>query len=193
MDFSTLNLNYFDVIIASIILILGLKGFINGVIKEFFGLLGLIGGVYIASRMADQAAIFIDANFFQMENMAALRLIGFLVILASLWLISVAIGGLFSKLTYASGLGFINRLLGFILGGGKYFLIFALIITALSNVTLVKDNLEKHVKSSILYPYLKESGAFLINIDLTTFNTDLNSTLAKPTVISQETNQTDVK
>ncbi len=193
MDFSTLNLNYFDVIIASIILILGLKGFINGVIKEFFGLLGLIGGVYIASRMADQAAIFIDANFFQMENMAALKLIGFLAILASLWLISIAIGGLFSKLTYASGLGFMNRLLGFVVGGGKYFLIFALIITALSNVTLVKDNLEKYVKDSILYPYLRESGAFLINIDLTTFNADFNSTLAQPTVISQETNQTDVK
>ncbi len=193
MDFSTLNLNYFDVIIASIIFILGLKGFINGVIKEFFGLLGLIGGVYIASRMADKAAVFIDANFFQMENIAALRLIGFIAILGSLWLISVAIGGLFSKLTYASGLGFINRLLGFLVGGGKYFLIFALIVTALSNVTLVKDNLEKHVKDSILYPYLKQSGAFLINIDLNTFNADLNSTVAPTTVLLQDTNQTNLK
>jgi len=193
MDFSTLNLNYFDVIIASIIFILGLKGFINGVIKEFFGLLGLIGGVYIASRMADQAATFIDANFFQMENMAALKLIAFLAILASTWLISIAIGGLFSKLTHASGLGFMNRLLGFVVGGGKYFLIFALIITALSNVKLVTDNLDKHVQGSILYPYLKESGAFLINIDLNTFQSDLNSTLLSSALTSQDTNQTDAK
>lgn len=185
MDISNLDLNYFDVIIASIIFILGLKGFINGVIKEFFGLLGLIGGVYIASRMSDEAALFIKANFFQMENVAALKLIGFIAILASLWLISIAIGGLFSKLTYASGLGFINRLLGFIVGGGKYFLIFALIITALSNITLVRDNLEKYVDDSILYPYLKESGSFLINIDINTINSDLNNTLS-------DTNQTQI-
>ncbi len=178
VEIGTLNLNYFDIIIASIILILGLKGFINGVVKEFFGLMGLIGGVYIASRMADDAALFIEANFFSMENEAGLRLIGFLAILASLWLISIAIGGVFSKLTYASGLGFANRLFGFILGGGKYFLIFALIITAFSNVKLAKDNLEKFVDNSILYPYLKASGSFLINVDIDDVNRtiDINST-----------------
>jgi membrane protein required for colicin V production len=177
VDMSTLNLNYFDVIIASIIFILGLKGFINGVIKEFFGLMGLIGGVYIASRMADDAAVFIEVNFFSMENEAGLRLIGFLAILASLWLISIAIGGVFSKLTYASGLGFANRLFGFILGGGKYFLIFALIVTAFSNVKLVKDNLEKYVDDSILYPYLKASGSFLINIDIDNLKSDINKSI----------------
>lgn len=166
MDFSNLNLNYFDVIIASVIFILGLKGFINGALKEFFGLLGIIGGVYVASRMADDAAIFISTNFFETDNIAALKLIGFVAILASFWIVSIIIGGVFSKLADISGLGFINRILGFILGGGKYFLIFALITTALSNVELIQENLGKHLESSILYPYLKESGSFLINIDL---------------------------
>ncbi len=197
MDMSTLNFNYFDVIIASIVVILGIKGMMNGFVKELFGLLGLVGGVYIASRTANTAADFVDKNFYHTDNATLLQLIGFVAVLAIVWIGAVALGSLFSSLTQASGLGFINRLLGFIIGGGKYFLIFALIVTALSNVTLVKDNLEKYVSNSLLYPYLKEAGSFLINIDTKNFQfNDSNSTAVSPitsvpsisTLVVQENN-----
>jgi len=164
-NLSLMDFNYFDIIIASIVLLLGIKGFMHGFIKEVFGLVGLIGGVYFASRLSQKAADFIDQNFLHLENVALLKLIGFLAILILVWISATILGSIFSKLTSASGLGFINRLLGFVAGGGKYFLIFALIVTALSNVSLVKDNLEKHVETSILYPYLKDTGAYLINLD----------------------------
>ena len=165
MDMSTFDFNYFDAVISAIVVILGIKGMMNGFAKEFFGLLGLVGGVYIASRTAVAAGQFIDKNFYHMENAAALQLIGFVAVLAIVWIGAVAIGSLFSTLTQASGLGPINRLLGFIVGGGKYFLIFALIVTALSNVTLIKENLSKYVNDSILYPYLVKTGSYLINLD----------------------------
>jgi len=164
-NFSMIDFNYFDVVIAAIVLLLGIKGFMHGFIKEIFGLVGLIGGVYFASRLAGTAADFIDKNLLHLENVALLKLIGFLAILIIIWLGATILGSIFSKLTSASGLGFLNRLFGFIAGGGKYFLIFALIVTALSNVSLVKDNLEKHVQDSILYPYLKKAGSYLINLD----------------------------
>jgi membrane protein required for colicin V production len=193
-NFSMMDFNYFDVTIASIILILGIKGFMQGFIKEAFGLLGLVAGVYFASRFADTAAAFIDTNFLHLENTSLLKLIGFLVILTIIWLGATIVGAIFSKLTSDSGLGFINRLLGFIVGGGKYFLIFALIITALSNVTLVKDNLEKYVKDSVLYPYLKESGAYLINLDPATLGfsmtEELKETQTETNSTTPETNTT---
>jgi len=164
-SFSMMDFNYFDVTIAAIVLILGIKGFMQGFIKEVFGLLGLVGGVYFASRLSDKAATFIDTNFLHLENASLLQLIGFLAILIVIWFSATILGSIFSKLTSESGLGFLNRLFGFIAGGGKYFLIFALIVTALSNVTLVKDNLEKYVNDSVLYPYLKEAGSYLINLD----------------------------
>jgi len=164
-NFSMIDFNYFDITIGAIVLILGIKGFMNGFIKEVFGLVGLIGGVYFASRFAQTAATFIDTNFLHLENAALLKLLGFLAILIIVWLSATILGSIFSKLTSVSGLGFVNRLFGFIAGGGKYFLIFALIVTALSNVTLVKDNLEKYVKDSVLYPYLKEAGSSIINLD----------------------------
>ena len=178
---STLNLNYFDIIIAILVLFLGIKGFIQGFLKEVFGLIGLIAGVYFASRYADKAASFIDLNLLHLENTALLKLIGFLVILILIWLISNIIGAIFSKLAYVSGLGFINRVLGFVAGGGKYFLIFALIITALSNISLVKDNMKKHLDTSIIYPYLVSLGSYLINIDPNTI---------QETIIKKDTNNT---
>ena len=183
MDISTLDFNYFDAVIASIVVILGIKGMMNGFVKEFFGLIGLVGGVYIAARVADTAGAFIDKNLYHMENSTALQLIGFIAILALVWIIAVAIGSLFSSLTQASGLGPINRLLGFIIGGGKYFLIFALIVTALSNVTLVKDNLQKYVKDSALYPYLVETGSFLINLDPKDFQLIESNATAAPAAV----------
>ncbi len=182
MDFSMMDFNYFDVTISAIILILGIKGFMQGFIKEVFGLAGLVGGVYFASRLSDKAATFIEANFFQLENTSLLKLIGFLAILIIIWLGATILGSLFSKLTSESGLGFLNRLFGFIAGGGKYFLIFALIVTALANVKLVKDNLETYVSDSVLYPFLLEAGSYLIKID----TSDIGITTSDATQVVKE-------
>ncbi|HHO65176.1 MAG TPA: CvpA family protein [Epsilonproteobacteria bacterium] len=175
-NFSMVNFNYFDVTIGAIVLILGIKGFMNGFIKEVFGLAGLVGGVYFASRLSSDAATFIDSTFIHIENTALLKLLGFLAILIIIWLGATILGSIFSKLTSASGLGFINRFLGFVAGGGKYFIIFALIVTALSNVTLVKDNLEKYVHDSVLYPYLLKVGTSIIHLDPKSIGLDNAST-----------------
>jgi len=189
-NFSMMDFNYFDVSIGAIILILGIKGFMQGFIREAFGLVGLVAGVYFASRLAPEASAFIDKNFFHMENESLLNLLGFLAILVLVWTGATILGTIFSKLSSKSGLGFFDRLLGFIVGGGKYFIIFALIITALSNVTLVKDNLEKYVKDSVLYPYLTAAGTYLIHLDPATLGftqtgkittTEKNATIAVST------------
>jgi membrane protein required for colicin V production len=191
-NFSMIDFNYFDITIGAIVLILGIKGFMNGFIKEVFGLVGLIGGVYLGSRLSSDAAAFIDSNFIHIENSALLQLLGFLAILTVVWLGATILGSIFSKLSSVSGLGFINRLLGFIAGGGKYFLIFALIVTALSNVTLVKDNLEKYVKDSVLYPYLLKTGASIIHLDPHTLGLETSSTTALVTnAVKKVTNQND--
>jgi len=175
-NLSMMNFNMFDIIIATLVLLLGVKGFLHGFIKEMFGLIGLIGGVYFASRLSGIAADFIGQNFIQLENTALLKLIGFIAILLIVWISATIVGSIFSKLISVSGLGFINRLFGFIAGGAKYFMIFALIFTALSNVSLFKDNFEKYAKDSILYPYLKEVGSYVINLDPTTLGLESTST-----------------
>jgi len=186
------NFNYFDVTIGAIVLILGIKGFMNGFVKEIFGLAGLVAGVYFGSRFADTAATFINDNFLQMQNPALLKLLGFLAVLTIVWLGATLLGSILSKLSSVSGLGFINRFLGFVAGGGKYFIVFALIVTALSNVTLVKENLGKYVKDSMLYPYLLKTGSVIIHLDPATLGLGKTSKtqMLKDVANIKETNNT---
>jgi membrane protein required for colicin V production len=159
------SVNLFDLTLGSVILILSVKGFMNGVVKEIFGLAGLVGGVFFASRFAADAARWIDANLIPIENIALAKLIGFMAVLLAIWLGATLLGAVFSKMISASGLGFADRLFGFVVGGGKYFIIFALIVTALSNVTLVKENIKKYVHDSYLYPLLLKTGETIIKLD----------------------------
>jgi membrane protein required for colicin V production len=191
-NFSMVNFNYFDVTIGAIVLILGIKGFMNGFVKEIFGLAGLVAGVYFGSRFADTAATFINDNFLQMQNPALLKLLGFLAVLTIVWLGATLLGSILSKLSSVSGLGFINRFLGFVAGGGKYFIVFALIVTALSNVTLIKENLGKYVKDSMLYPYLLKTGSVIIHLDPATLGLGKTSKtqMLKDVANIKETNNT---
>lgn len=192
MDFSVetlrmVDFNYFDALLGAIILILGIKGFVNGFIKEIFGLVGLAGGVYFASRLSEKAALFISENFIQLDNSALLNLLGFFVLLVIIWSGVTFLGVVISKLISLSGLGFINRLLGLITGAGKYFIIFSLIVTALSNISLVKTKLDGYVAKSQLYPYLQKTGSYLINLDPASFEV---ITPQKAAVENKEQNST---
>jgi membrane protein required for colicin V production len=160
------GVHYFDIIIGSIVLILGLKGLLRGFVNEIIGLLGLIVGVFLGSRFNLVVADFINENIYKFQNDALLKLIAFMSILALIWWGSIVAGSAFSKLVNMSGLGFLNNILGFITGGGKYFIIFALITAALSNIEVVKSNFITKVQDSILYDPLLKTGSYLINIDL---------------------------
>ena len=64
MDFVTL----FDVVVVSLVLILGIKGVISGLIKEIFGLIGLIGGIVVASRFGIRVGHLISDNVYKIEG-----------------------------------------------------------------------------------------------------------------------------
>jgi len=63
-----MEFNHFDLVIVSIILLLGLKGIINGFFKELFGLVGIIGGIFIASRVGDEVGLYLSDLIFNFEN-----------------------------------------------------------------------------------------------------------------------------
>jgi membrane protein required for colicin V production len=97
------------------------------------------------------------------------------------------VGSIVAKLSNQNGLGLLNRIFGFVTASAKYFLIFALIITALANVTLVKDNIGKYVKDSKLYPYLQQTGAYLINLDINALVSQVNKKTKEITTSKDDT------
>ena len=57
----------FDMVVLGITLVLGLKGLFRGLIKEIFGIIGIIGAIFVASRISGDIGNLI-APFLALEN-----------------------------------------------------------------------------------------------------------------------------
>ncbi|MDR1912770.1 MAG: CvpA family protein [Helicobacteraceae bacterium] len=60
----------------------------------------------------------------------------------------------------------LDRMLGFLLGAAKVFVLFSIIVYALSQTTLVAKWLEKNGEEIVLYRALNATGGFLIKLDI---------------------------
>ncbi|MBN2781732.1 MAG: CvpA family protein [Campylobacterales bacterium] len=174
-----MDFNYFDLIAAIIILLLGLKGILNGFFKELFGLIGIIGGIFVASRNGNEVGQYLSDMIFKFQNESAINFTGFLATLAIFWLFMVSIGYIFKKLSSMSGLGPIDRIFGFIFGASKFFLIAAVIAHAAYSVKAVKATVDSSMEKSILFPILVETGGYIMKIDPTEISKDINNTVSE--------------
>lgn len=160
-----MDLNYFDIIVASIILLLGLKGLLNGFSKELFGLVGIVGGIFVASHIGGFIGEFLNENVFHFETVTAVNLIGFIFTLGIFWMLMIALGTGFKKLSTLSGLGALDRGLGFVVGSSKFFFILSVIVYALFSVTAIRENFGDKMKESIFFEPMLATGDFIMHIE----------------------------
>lgn len=161
MDFIT----WFDIIIIAVVIILGIKGIINGLIKEVFGLIGIIGGVIIASRNANLVGDLISLYIYQLSDSAEF-FFGFLLALLVFWFICLMLGNLLSKMLKMSGLGFVDRLLGFFVGAAKIFLVLAILAAIVSKISILNQKISPFFEGSKVYPILLSAGQFIMAMDV---------------------------
>ena len=161
MDFIT----WFDIIIIAVVIILGIKGIINGLIKEVFGLIGIIGGVIIASRNANLVGDLISLYIYQLSDSAEF-FFGFLLALLVFWFVCLMLGNLLSKMLKMSGLGFVDRLLGFFVGAAKIFLVLAILAAIVSKISVLNQKISPIFEGSKVYPILLRAGQFIMAMDV---------------------------
>ena len=172
-----MEINYFDIIVLIIILFLGLKGIINGFFKEFFGIIGIVGGIFVASRLGDKVGNFLNDLVFNFDNSSAVSFTGFILVLALFWFLMVGVGAAFKHLTLLSGLGPFDKILGFVFGAGKFFFIVAVIAHAAYNIKALKSLIDDtSLKTSVIFPILTETGSYIMKLDPSEISKDMNST-----------------
>lgn len=177
---------WIDIAVVALTLILGIKGIINGLIKELFGLIGLIGGLVIATRFSDVAEKFINENIYKFDNSSMLQFVAFVSLWIVFWLICLLIGKFLAKMLALSGLGFLDRLGGFVVGSAKIFLTFAAVL-AVASGTGVNSLIEPYVKDSKIYPVLLSAGKWITNIDVKKIANDIDVAIQRP----KDMNKTD--
>ncbi|MEA3314555.1 MAG: CvpA family protein [Campylobacterota bacterium] len=181
------NINIFDIIIVTLITLLGLKGLVRGFTKEFFGLVGIVGGVFIASRVAGDMGNIINDIIPLGDNENTILLVGFVLSLVSFWIIAYIIGALISKVFSMSGLGIFDKLLGFTFGASKIFLLFSIIVYAATNVKTINDNIQPKVEDSIVFPILVEAGNYIVKLDTKEIQKEVKITLEDVVNSTKET------
>ena len=186
-------MSYFDIVIGVIILLLGLKGILNGFFRELFGLVGIVGGVFIASRFGTFVGETLLNPIFHLQNKAAINFAGFVLTLGIFWLIMVGIGLAFQKLSSVSGLGSLDKVMGFVVGAGKFFLIVSVVAYAFYNIKIIRTNMQATMDKSVLFPILVTTGGYIMKMDTTEIQKDVNTTVADKQVQVQNKIETVVK
>ena len=156
------GLNGIDLTIIALVLLLSIKGILNGFINELFNFVGIIGGIFVASRVSNPVATFIDKNIIHLQNISLLKLAAFLLIFATIWLASNSISKLLHRKN--SKPNAISMIFAFLISSLKYIFIFALIVSSLSRSSIVKGKMTKTISTSKLYMTLDKIGSNLINI-----------------------------
>ena len=180
----------FDLIILAVTLILGLKGLFRGLIKEVFGIMGIIGAIFVASRISKEIGDLI-APILVLENEATIKLIGFITALVAVWLVVYSAGVIVSKIFSASGLGVVDRIFGFVFGAAKIFLIFSVIAYALYQVQSFKKVIDEKFANSIVMPHLISVGSYIIKLDTATITNTIDKAVdsAKDSSIVKDTTE----
>ncbi|WP_295056266.1 CvpA family protein [Sulfuricurvum sp.] len=181
-----MDLNYFDVAVGSVVLLLGLKGLLNGFSKEVFGLVGIVGGVFVASHLGGIIGKFLSDFLFHFESTTAINLVGFIFALGIFWLLMVAMGTGFKKLSTLSGLGPLDRVLGFFMGSSKFFFIVSIIVYALFSVTAIRENFEGKMADSFFYKPMFATGDFILHIETDDVKSLMNDENTSDTNTSQK-------
>ena len=158
-------MNYFDVAVGTIVLLLGLKGLMNGFSKELFGLIGIVGGLFVASHIGGPIGSFLNESLLHFQTAAAVNLVGFVFTVGIFWLLMVALGSGFKRLSTLSGLGVLDQILGFFVGASKFFFIVSVIVYALFSVTAIKENFGEKMKDSIFFEPMLATGNFILHIE----------------------------
>ena len=165
------GINWFDVGCLVLVVLFGLRGITNGIVKEIFGILGLIGGLFAAMRYKTMAGEWIAAKIPALQNTNGVLsgdttqvLIGFIAVLFGVWISCLIIGEIISKFFKWSGLGCVDKIGGFVFSVSKIFLIFAVIVTLASGPMSMNEQTKKYFESSKTAPIFLKIGNWILNL-----------------------------
>ena len=123
--------------------------------------MGLVGGVFFASRYAMEFGTYVATHLLPGTGEGVISLVGFASLFLLIWIGMLLVGMIVSRLVTLSGFGVIDRLAGAAVGSAKIFLIFAVAAYGIGSVGF----LSKTKDESLMFPLLFNTGAYLFKLD----------------------------
>lgn len=144
----------FDIIVLAVIGILIIIGFYEGMVRQLFGLAGLVAGYMLAMRYYEPCARFLTS----FHHPGITGAISFFVIFLVCAIVAHIIGGIVGEFFDISGLGFLNSIAGGLLGFLKGYLIVCVMFVVLTVFLPAHSGL---FKNSHTIKYIRAGTAIL--------------------------------
>ncbi len=163
-------MSYFDIIAGILLILGGLKGLKNGLVKELAGLAALLLGIIFAVQFSSTMADFLSGIF----HSQYMGIIAFLITFAIVVLLVHLVASLLHALINAVALGLFNRLLGLVFGIIKTGFIISIILLGLDVFGLEQSIVTpREQERSSLYGPVKNAAPMIFDL----FDKDLDQLL----------------
>jgi membrane protein required for colicin V production len=157
-------MNYIDYAIVATVAFFTVKGLVRGVLQETFGFIGLIISLIIATKFMSNASAWLDKIFDIPPTLSTV--LGFLVIFIALILATQTIIHFLRKLARYSFLGWLEKLVGGMVGFLKGGIITSLLLIFISLVPF-GNQLIPGQKDSLLFEPTKNFAPHMFNVFMT--------------------------
>ena len=147
-------MNWLDIVIIVVAVLLGIAGLRQGIIKTVFGIAGLIGGIVLAGHYYSGLAVLLSPAGATWANIAA-----YAIILIATLIIAGVIGWFVARLVHFTMLGWLDRLVGCILG---VFIGSLLCAAVLAIVGKFYPGTEAVISQSVIARFLMEQFPLLL-------------------------------
>ncbi len=147
-------MNWLDIVIIATAVIFGFVGLWRGAIRTAFGIAGLIGGIALAGHYYGWLA---DVLFPDGASWA--KIAAYAIILVATLIAANVIGLAVSRLVHVTMLGWLDRLIGFILGAGIGSMLWAAVLAIVSRYL---PGVEGAISQSAVAKFLMEQFPLLL-------------------------------
>lgn len=124
-------MNVLDWILLGIALFCVIRGLMRGAVAQLFGIAGVVGGFWLAAHYYALLALHLKHALPRLSPTQA-QVIGFLLLFLLTWFCLGFIGFWLAKMLRGSGLGFVDRVWGALVGFGKAIILAAILISGLT-------------------------------------------------------------
>lgn len=137
-----------DIILLAIIALGVVRGFLRGLVRQLASLVGLVAGLLIARALYASVGEYLSVQIGTSVKVS--QVIAFFLIWIAVPLLLSVVAFLLTKALQIIQLGFLNRLLGALLGGLKYALVLSLMLQFLTFIDkegeIIPDKTKKDSK-----------------------------------------------
>lgn len=151
-----MSVNVLDLVFGVIIIVVAIMGAFKGFVRQVVGLLSIFAGVWCAFKFSSWAAMKVQQWCHAGER--AMYIACFIIIVVLVILLGWLLARFIEKILKITTLGWLNRLLGAILGAAKIILLLSVIVYAFNRI-----NTNWNLVSNAT---LKESSIWVWLVDL---------------------------